>query len=260
MLKLLIVDDEKNTRETLKDYISWHELGITKVETAKNGLDALGILQNFIPNILLTDVRMPKMDGIELATKIRENYPECKIIFLSGYSDKEYLMSAIKLRAFGYIEKPINRQEVITIITDAVSLYYEEQKIRSDERNRIHSLVDSLSAPNNERDMIKIKINDIIKYINEHYSENDISVKAIADHAYMSTSYLCVFFKKYTNKTLNDYLTEVRIENAKLLLKDNRKKLYEIATSVGFTDANYFSTLFKKITGMTPSEYKERGC
>lgn len=76
----------------------------------------------------------------------------------------------------------------------------------------------------------------------------------------MSVSYLCVFFKKYTKKTLNDYLTEVRIANAKILLKDNRKKLYEIATSVGFTDANYFSTLFKKITGMTPSEYKERGC
>jgi len=120
MVSLFIVDDEKTTREGLATSIDWKEIGIDSVKTASNGKNALNLMESIKPDLLLCDIRMPKMDGIELATKIRERYPDCKIIFISGYSDKEYLKSAIHLRAIEYIEKPFDIIVIKTILKKAV--------------------------------------------------------------------------------------------------------------------------------------------
>jgi two-component system response regulator YesN len=122
MLKLLIVDDEIITRETLRDFIPWRDFGIEAIETANNGVTALAVAKDFQPDIILCDVRMPKMDGIELAENIKRSNPQCKIIFLSGYSDKEYLKSAIALQAINYLEKPINFGEVKEVVAHTVEL------------------------------------------------------------------------------------------------------------------------------------------
>ena len=103
------------------------------------------------------------------------------------------------------------------------------------------------------------RIREIINYINDNYGNNRLSLQSISESIYLSQTYLCAFFKKATGKTLNQYITEVRIEKAKEMLRDTGIKVYEIAYRVGFTDTNYFSTLFKKHVGITPSEYKERG-
>ena len=561
MLKALIVDDEKITRDSLKEYIGWEELGVPIVETARNGLVALEIAQQLNPpDIILCDIKMPIMDGIEFASKIRELYPDCKIIFLSGYSDKEYLKSAIKLKAISYIDKPINIKEITEILKETIQICNEEKKnkFKSEKINQEHiknipflsqqmtldlvnyknnpdelkekygdtfshffsiknyivvcvifnwrfeistkeanaieqnifqtlynkisgasspvnfghsktvndpnkfsgatstlnfdhsktvnflsgftekniltfifdlpdnpenfiqndmlspikdflisnsqdlftvsigvskpsndfslipelylnaltasqmqfylgvnriifhkdilptgffneedvtspfklslkkgshleasdmirkltqhkmtamnknidyvkneyfnlllvillvngeneftnkieetkkgyvwreidnfttlpelsdyllSYIEACFTPTSEKDAVIEKINSIKKYIEEHYFENKISIQSIANYAYLSHTYLCAFFKKFTGKTVNEYITEVRIEKSKVYLKDNRIKLYEIAINIGFTDANYFSYLFKKNTGFTPSEFREK--
>ena len=112
MVKILIVDDESYTREGILDTISWEDLSITEVKEAFDGINALEILENYEPDIILTDVRMPRLNGIELSFKARELYPSCSIIFMSGYSDKEYLKSAIHLKAISYVEKPIYLYEL----------------------------------------------------------------------------------------------------------------------------------------------------
>lgn len=104
-MKVLLVDDEPLTTESLERYIDWKGLGILEVRTASNGLEALELLPRFNPDVIVSDVRMPRMNGIEFATAARERYPDIKIIFLSGYSDKEYLKSAIHLKALSYVEK-----------------------------------------------------------------------------------------------------------------------------------------------------------
>lgn len=128
MYKLLIIDDEDNTREGIIESISWDKIGISQVEQADDGVNALKKTSTFAPDIILTDVRMPRMDGIELSFKLKELYPDCKIIFMSGYSDKEYLMSAIQLKAVNYIEKPINIHELEQAVRDAVEMCREDQK------------------------------------------------------------------------------------------------------------------------------------
>jgi two-component system, response regulator YesN len=127
LIKLIVVDDESNTRKGLIKHIPWTRLGVDVVEDAKDGIEALEIAKQLKPDILLSDIRMPGMDGIELAYAVRDLFPDCKIIFLSGYADKDYLKSAIHLKALRYVEKPINTKEVMETVKEAVELCLKDQ-------------------------------------------------------------------------------------------------------------------------------------
>jgi len=134
LIKVLVVDDESTTRKGLIKHIPWNELGVNIVHEAKDGIDALVIADTIHPDIVLSDIKMPGINGIELALRLREQFPRCKIIFLSGYSDKEYLKEAIKLGAVSYIEKPINLSEVKEAVKKAVTLcIQDEEKIFAEE-------------------------------------------------------------------------------------------------------------------------------
>lgn len=364
MIKALIVDDEKNTRDSLREYVSWSAMGVDSVETAKNGLAALELAERNMPDLLLTDIRMPKMNGIELATKVRALSPECRIIFLSGYADKEYLKEAIHLKAVSYIEKPLDVKEIEFVIMKAIAesrdvqaartaairrFYYGfdrpvrsaqavdasacirlRQHLLADDREKAESLVrefaesaaalqdpdtkrlkslffqmlqiageagkDRGTSPGNDPDsqthltwqrvesaetLLELtscllhdierhfraltdsdstgrKLYLITRYIRENYADPTLSTHSIADHIHFSHTYLCAFFKKHAGMTVGAYITDIRMEKAKELLKDGRLKQYEIARSLGYTDANYFTTLFKKHTGVTPARYMEK--
>lgn len=144
MIKLLVVDDESATRKGLIRHIPWEDLGVHLVEEAKDGFDALEIAGRFRPDIILSDIRMPGMDGIELAGRIRESLPGCRIIFLSGYSDKEYLKAAINLSAVSYVEKPVNPPEVKEAVRRAVSRCIEAEAQKLAEANINNLLSENL--------------------------------------------------------------------------------------------------------------------
>ncbi len=122
-MKLLIVDDEELTREGLMEAIDWGSISITEVKTANDGINGLELAKTFQPEIILSDVRMPRMTGIDMALKIRSFLPNTSIIFMSGYSDKEYLKAAIKLKAVSYVDKPINTSEIIVSVSEAIDEY-----------------------------------------------------------------------------------------------------------------------------------------
>jgi len=119
----MIVDDERMTRESLAKYVAWNTVHIGSVRTARNGMEALAMADQEPPEILLTDVRMPKMDGLELAARVKILNPYCKIVFLSGYADKEYLKKAIHLQAVSYVEKPVDLEEVREAVRMAVAAF-----------------------------------------------------------------------------------------------------------------------------------------
>ncbi|MFD0670979.1 response regulator [Cohnella sp. GCM10027633] len=530
-MKLLIVDDEIRTRELLRNYIPWEELGIMEVNTAKNGLVALELSLEWKPDIIVCDVRMPKLGGIEFARQYRETDPNCQILFLSGFSDKEYLKSAIHLKALTYLEKPVILTEVRSAVEAAIALRREaidrqEQErqyqadvdrslpvlrqemvrklinhpssahvlpaLRSretfllppegpytvavanlywdpsdlpedpastqasilegingdskllemlllsgfDSSNRlvvllpgafgsayregrekieqvdaalrgiageaidlrlgigepaktlsdipeayrraslasalqyysdggrlqfaealnrhepvetdweevrmlreqlrqgnleeaklilrkwtqhcrrkldldilrlkdtyfqyllaimdtaVHNGMTELSEDTERRYMWKEidrvpsldaleqyvlalldacmdkgdeevsagagKMRDIVRYVHGHYQEKGFAIRDIADHVQLSETYLCAYFKKQRGQTIKEFITETRMNAAKELLRDVHLKLFEVAVRVGFADANYFTTFFKRNSGMTPSEYRER--
>ncbi|WP_138752120.1 helix-turn-helix domain-containing protein [Paenibacillus sinopodophylli] len=531
-MKLLIVDDEERTRELLKNYIPWAELGIDQVFTARNGIMALELGREVRPDIVLCDVRMPKMNGIEFAQQYQTIDQTSIFIFLSGFSDKEYLKAAIHLKALNYIEKPVNLDEVKSVVSTAIQLKREERKKQSedeqlkagfdhglpylrqemvrkliafptsvhvrpalqsretfllpsegpytvlsallywspiylpedpvivqeqllfklnmqpqldkyralfgfdsnhfliivlagayrssfrDNREVIDSLYADLKAiagqnievrlgigtvvqdideipisyhaarqagfmqfyveglkpifanevstahspletnwedvrltrdelrkgnldavkqsidqlterarQHMDMDIVRVKdtffqlllailevavqqglkelthdaerryiwkeidrisnlnhlrryllsflqlfyeaksghaeqglskMREIIRYIHSHFHENGFNIQQIADHVNLSETYLCSYFKKQRGETIKEFITHTRVEKAKELLLDREVKLYEVAIALGFTDANYFSTFFKRYAGVSPSEYRER--
>lgn len=516
-MKLLIVDDEELTRTGLISSIDWKSLGIHEVYEADDGFHGLEMARLHSPEIILCDVRMPRMDGIVMLQRLEEFLPDTAAIFMSGYSDKEYLKAAIRLKAITYIEKPLNPQEVMDAVLEAKEIHL--QRIRSHRGEALHSLatasllaqqltvpygsnktrIEELSEelslhltsstfftayivsvhtaldmtdtsenemihsleeflrrghmncvhiekhrqylvyfvfgaarpadstihavgdflknqyapfgpcyviagetclgiakayhsyssavvvlqssfffpentfltarsletlppkpaddlclspestfgelllsrdqtgcmelldklrdffsenhtllPNQVKDIyyklfmtledsrkqqqipshsskadtivdalekcfsyrelhqdLEQKTRDyfadaaesvqenatifLIKdYISKNYMNETLSVKDISAHVFLSASYVCTFFKNETNQTLNQYLTEYRMEKAKQLLSDSRYKITDISSRVGYSDGNYFGKSFKKYTGFSPSEYREK--
>ncbi|HBA67917.1 MAG TPA: DNA-binding response regulator [Lachnospiraceae bacterium] len=518
-MKLLIVDDEKLTRDGLMNSIDWERLGIDAVAQADDGLHGYELAGSFHPDIVLSDVRMPRMSGIEMAEKLQADCPDISIIFMSGYSDKEYLKAAIKLKAVSYVEKPIDLEEIkgavrqacrdveearkaagikalsismsrsalasrlamaprpdappvkwkemefqfpadnrtafftfliqfyhlgdmpnslenlitpyIAQVLDASGLkeihgvrqgslffyhiwgfrkYSDKEKdrlgcrleevlkplvmhyhivfgknvegageIHNSYNSAVIELQNSFFSPENthriyeHRDnydsfydlgrldmenrlgecllhkseeetsvlleemlnrLIEIKsilpnqakdlyyklfavvrntyrvmqiqtgsieetdmglwgslsscesiyeLHKLLKervasffteargreeenstiylikqFIADRYQDETLSVKDISEHVMLSSSYVCTLFKNDTGMTLNQYLTEYRIERAKKLLEDPRYKIIDISAKVGYSDGNYFGKIFKRVCGMSPSEYREK--
>ncbi|MEG1382009.1 MAG: response regulator, partial [Ruthenibacterium sp.] len=137
LFHIIIVDDEDVTRGNLEKRIAWDKLDVSVAAVFSNGISALEYCRNTMPDIVLTDVKMPKMDGITLATELRKLSSTCKFIFLSGFADKDYLKSAIHLQALTYIEKPIQLNEVTQAIALAVEQCRREQ---IEQKNRFRGL------------------------------------------------------------------------------------------------------------------------
>ena len=163
MVKLLIADDESFTRQGILETMPWEALNISEIWEAYDGQNALEILKEFEPDILLTDVRMPRLNGIELSFKIKELYPNCSIIFMSGFSDKEYLKSAIHLKAISYVEKPIDLEELENSIKSAVTETKKSKMLYKNIKNNI--VLDLINA--NSNDEINLLLSS--HYNSKHY-------------------------------------------------------------------------------------------
>lgn len=508
MINLLLVDDETKIRNGLLNHIDWRKLGISTIQTASNGQEALELCHTFQPDILLTDIRMREMNGIHLCQELLILYPKCKIIFISGYSDKDYLKAAIRFGAVDYIEKPINprhledilkktittiknerlsfslqhrkylcqikenvllnflqpssdpfstedfknffpeiysymrvgilhtskailnyahflthlkflnaslssnthiiynclkdNRNIILLISseydeiinespfiqrisqdissfhfdntflflslgsiiqdyldlpssyaDALSTYqtiayegYKNTVFFKPSKDRTFSLfdselfsnffealknsdfqktylildilkeflmcerplslgyvrnlyytfyqyiifcfqsqnidnnlckkdfsdfdtiedmnqflyehIDSLAHCQKQTLQIDSSLNAILYFIHDNYMNHSLSIQKIADYAGFSQTYLSTLFRQKQGVTISDYITKLRVNQAQILIRNSKKPLYEIAHDVGYDDANYFTKIFKKNTGLTPREYRER--
>lgn len=501
MLKLLIVEDETATRNGLINHLDWIGMGISELSAAKDGLEGLSEAKRFRPDIVICDIRMPGISGIDLTNSVVELLPQCQIIFISGYSDKEYLKAAIRYGVIRYIEKPLDLDElreavvlavkkcmewrkghseettqeelirralrgeptatdvikrrleasgghtpaVVLLFSSSYSREYAEELLRAVQQalrkhqricsifddkciavvsdvgpsqlkhfaftmfnstknicgpqvqifcsvgqcvddlsqletsyitaaeafdllffrgyghivfsvndthtpcdlgafsvntfiqllqegkwDEIHAFIDTLCTQMKkqtiacvaqvkdlfmqysfallqeaERRSIRIEqtntedsslfwnvlsgaptldalrilflqqidqvkkafleaedsnliISQVLKIIQEEYGNPALSVNMLSDHVYLTQPYLSFLFKKVMRKTTTEYIAWFRIEKAKELLRSNHAKLWEVAKHVGYSDANYFTKSFKRLTGMTPSKYRER--
>ena len=233
MYRVVIADDESIIRKGLRELVDWKKLGLELSAEAADGAQVLEHIKTFKPHILITDIKMPEMDGITLIKRVKESGLDTKIIIISAYSDYEFMKEAIKLGVDGYLLKPIDNDELTSNLSDLVIKIQNKE----DRAQKIGS-----SA-----------VRSAIAYIEEHYSER-ISLMHLADKLGMNTSYLGQVFKKETGESFAEYLNKYRVQKAKELLSDPRYKVYEVASIVGFNDYNYFFKIFKKITGEKPKK------
>ena len=237
-MNLLIADDENLELKVLEKTIKKFFLNELDIFMASNGKQAAGIVENTDINIALLDIEMPGMNGIELAKLIREKNHDCIIIFITAYDRFEYAIEAMHIKAFDYLLKPWKEEKLTGLISEVISSIKE---ISSDD-GKSENLQDS------QKSIIK-------KYIKENY-KRDISAGDVAGILGYSDVYFSKIFKQLFDDTFINYLTNLRIEKAKVLLKDVSFNIKEVGASVGYTDSNYFTKVFKRSVGMSPSEYR----
>lgn len=243
MLNVLIVEDEPVVRHGILHGVDWAALGCTVVAEAANGEEGLRLARLHKPDLIITDIRTPKMDGIEMLTRLREENCQSHAIILTAHSDFDYARSAIQLKVADYLLKPFCDQDLANAI---MRLRKEIGDAQSDARQP--SLLPAIVPANKY-------VQEAIQYIASHYAQ-ELSITTLSEALSISESRLSHLFKKDTGHTITGYLSLYRIQTAMDLLADHRVKVYEVAAQVGYKDVAYFSSLFKKLTGKTPSDYQ----
>ena len=242
MLKVLIVEDEEMIRKGIVLTVDWAALDCVVVGEATNGVLGLEAARRLEPSLIITDLKMPQMDGIEMLTALRAEGCTAYVIILTAYDNFAYAQSALRLGAVDYLLKPFHDGDLENAVT------------RIQQRRRPAAEATPIGAAR-KGDKSKYVL-EAMDYISKHYNEPDISVGTVAQSLNISEGYLSHTFKKETDYTLLNYLTRYRIHKAMELLKDCRVKVYEVAEQVGYRDIAYFSATFKKYAGISPSEYQ----
>ena len=335
MLKMILVDDEKIIRETISSVIDWKALGIDVVAVCKDGIEAFDAIVDEYPDIVMTDIKMPGLDGLELIEKVREAELNVEFVILSGYGEFEFAQTAMRYGVQHYLLKPCNEDEIVKVIEkcvkncqDNIVARLEELIVRltfkkQQEDREILGKIKALMCSQQDAEIAKMLllkllmkgmkhdscpltksqmteyivalngcigmdqlmkemerifhtlfptetqrrhidcVDKVVEYVLGHLSDSNLSLKWIAEnYLYMNADYVSKQFVKQTGLKFSAYLTNLRIAEAKKLLLDVQlESPYAVAEKVGFgNNPQYFSQIFKKSTGMTPSAYiKEKG-
>lgn len=250
MLKVLVVEDEEMIRKGIVLAVDWAALDCVVVGEASNGAQALEAVERYDPSLIITDLKMPVMDGLEMLRQLRERGNNAFVIILTAYDSFSYAQTALRLGAVDFLLKPFHDGELEQAVT--------RLKQRMDRAGQGGEKGPApLPLPELKKGDKSKYVLEAMAYIGEHYHEPNIGVAAIAQHLGISEGHLSHTFKKETDYTLLNYLTRYRVHRAMELLRDCRLKVYEVAEQVGYRDIAYFSATFKKLVGMSPSEYQD---
>ena len=242
MIKVLVVEDEKIIREGLIESISWDLLNCKIVGQGKNGKEGLELIKTLNPDLVITDIKMPILDGLEMIEQAMEEEFQFKAIILSSYSEFEYAKKGIKLGVLDYILKPLDEDILLETIEKFKSNFYKSES-------------DSISRYLSEE--YNIFVRKTVQIILDRYVTK-LSIKEIALELDVSASYLSRKIKEETDETFLDILNKHRVSKSILLLKEERYKLYEISEMVGFSDYKHFCTVFKKYFNIPPGDFLRR--
>lgn len=249
MWRTLIVEDEQHARASLRKLFAKADIPFEIVGEAANGEEGLEMIRELQPDVVISDIFMPVMDGVRLLQLTREEGLECRFVMLTAVSEFEYARQALEYGASGYLMK---------LSLDLAGLKQAMEKVAA-ELAKIEKLRRAdkwFPEKNNQEPTDHPEMNRIIAYIEEHFAE-DITLKSLADFIRMDASYVSDLFKKKTGTTLTHYIQNRRIQAAKMLLAETERTVSDIGRSVGFENDNYFIKIFKRWCGVTPNEYRK---
>ena len=252
MYQILIAEDETLERKVLCTTLQKHFGELCQIHQAKNGREAVALFLEHRPQVAVLDIEMPGSSGLEAARQIRQSGYPCMILFLSAYDKFSYAREAITLRAIDYLLKPYEAQELILSVEEALNLYGRSAGAPEQQHTAVQEPIEE-GDPAAQR-MGQVREN-IERYIRKHYTA-ELSMQDVAKAMNYSEAYFCKLFKQCFKVNFSAWLNEFRVEKAKEMLQSTRMSIREISLACGYTDANYFARVFKRITGKTPSEYR----
>ena len=280
MWKVIVADDEPFIREALKEMIPWDELGCHLAEALKNGKEVVNAVEKYKPDIVILDIQMPLMTGMEAAQWIHENYPDIVVVLLTAYEDFKYAQQAIVFQVKRYVIKsnlfedlPKALEEISEELLyieygddevtgfdmeqeDAINLILETKRIIEIEDCLESMMLSFVRKKNKKIQTADELIDSINKFIEKNYTKK-ISLDLIADAVHANRCYISRIYKERTGEKLFETINQKKIEIAKKYIEDGKMRVYEIADSIGWEDTAYFSRVFKKYTGYSPKEYEK---
>ena len=245
MYRVALVDDERLILEGLSRVVPWESLGCRVAGTASDGREGLALIRREQPDMVLTDIRMPNMDGLTMLAALHSEFPRMQMTVLTAYRDFDYAKRALTLGVCRYLLKPSKMDEIHEAVRfmaarlDALSPLEEGAEEESAEGGEAGSFI----------------VNAALEYMRSHCAEH-ISLADVADHVYVSQWHLSKLINRHTGQSFFDLIGGMRIDRAKVLLADPAMRVHAVAEEVGYNDVAHFSKSFKRIVGKTPGEYR----
>lgn len=263
MIRLLIADDEKLEREALAELVQRRFEREVVLEVAENGRKAADTAVLWGADLILMDIEMPGMSGLDAARAVLAQRPSCRVIFVTAYSLFQYAHEAVHLGACDYLLKPVDPDELEASVCRAMRQIETERKLEElaaarPQPEQTETEEEAEDAPEEgENSQTALVMAHVRRYLEDNYMF-DLSLDSVGEILHISPAYLSAQFKKYQKMNFLDCLTELRINAAKELLADPFRSSAEVASMVGYEDASYFARAFKKRTGMTPTQYRRQ--
>ncbi len=249
MIRIVVADDEPIEKAVVKKILEEAFGAAVEVYPACNGREAVDLWREKKCNIAVLDISMPGINGLEAAEIIRKDDEDCVIVFLTAFDEFDYAQKAIRVRALDYLLKPVSEKELVAVLEEAI-------RITENGGNERRTLLPSIPDKEELSSVKQAAIKKLIAgFIEENYVR-DISLSDAANALHYSEPYFCKIFKDCFGKSFVLYLTELRVEKSKELLNDITVNVKDICTKVGFRDSNYYTKVFKRMEGMTPTEYR----
>lgn len=237
--RVVIIDDEAVIVEGLRKVVKWDQYNCEVAGTASDARSGAQLIREVRPDILFTDICMPGQNGLTMLAGLRSEFPKMQVTVLTGYRDFSYAQEAIRLGVTRFLLKPSKMSE----IDEAMKAMTGKIGIK-----------ETSSADQNTGSFI---VNQAMAYIEKHYSEK-LTLQEVAETCYVSQWHLSKLLNKYAGQSFYDILNKVRINAARELLKDPSLRVGDIGMMVGYMDNAHFSRIFKKLTGCSANEYRNR--
>ncbi len=257
MYQVMIVDDEPNILAKLTNYVQQADPDFHVVAKALGAEDALYFFKMTSPDLMMIDIRMPVIDGLTLLQQIRQTGWEGYVAIITGHDDFNYAQRAIRLNVFEYILKPVFPEDIAALLSRIKELLNRIQVKEAKLRSEIQAELQGASPDGAADNCLPAYIGQAKAYIKEHYAEA-LTLSQVAKVVSINSVYLSSRFAKYCGQNFLEYLTQFRINKAKDLLEHTNLQIQEVAIKVGYADIAYFSRIFRRETGITPSNYRSQ--
>ncbi|MDL2301669.1 response regulator [Lachnospiraceae bacterium OttesenSCG-928-D06] len=252
MYKVVLIDDEPVILKGMTKMIPWESYGCQVIATAEDGLEGLKMMALHQPDMIITDISMPGMDGLKMIAAIRSEYPNTVVSILTGFRDFDYAQQAIRLGVTRFLLKPSNMEDVQEAVE---TMCRKLDEMRQDERPKENKeIVEETILPTGNEAGSFI-VDNAIAYMEKNYLSK-MTLAEVADQCYVSQWHLSKLLNKHGGQSFSDILNKIRIREAKKLLFNPALRIGDIAEMVGFLDMAHFSRVFKKLEGVSANEYR----
>ncbi len=262
-MRAIIIDDEQHITDMLQSFIRSFQLDVEIIGVFNESSNALDFCKKQKPELIISDICMPDLTGLELLHKVKNDLPQVYCLFISAYNEFEYAVAAMEDGACGYLLKPIQPSELYKRLKEICDKYdiWEKRQQKFTQMKTIvkklqHEKTADVTIQQNNQYSRNVWI--VLRYIEENYFDA-ISLDSASEVVFLNKNYLSMLFKREVGTSFVTYLNHFRINKAKNLLRMQDFKVNEVADMVGFNDVSYFIRQFKNDVGCTPNEYREKG-